>query len=233
MKNKGPLLLAAAASFLFGVAPLDAETAKKLDLTSLLQRYLPGWGIRLDGSGNVQSVVTAAGKTLDLLEIAKENPAPSATIGYWYSPTMDLLGRERIKARTAQEAVAVIQLWHTLWRGSSFTEKKLYEAHPFDGGWVIQVDHDFTNYPGSVQEVMPYELLVDRAQRVTQFRQRCYYYQGSAAAYTNTVISVYEREKQISNGIHYPEVLEKKLRNAWEKESKQTSTKPGQVQRKQ
>jgi hypothetical protein len=78
---------------------------------------------------------------------------------------------------------------------------------------------------------MPYELLVDGAHRVAQMRERCYSFRGSATIYTNTVISVYEREKKIQGGIYYPEVLENELRKVWEQE--QTNGGGGTIGRKQ
>jgi len=140
---------------------------------------------------------------------------------------MDFLSCQKIKINPATDAAGVIQLLHTLWRGADFVRQKLYQARPFDGGWVIQVEHDFTNYSGSIQEIMPYELLVDQNHSLTQLRQRCYYYQGSASTNTNIVITVYEREKKIKGGINYPEALEKELQKAWKKEKDaQPKTKP-------
>jgi len=129
------------------------------------------------------------------------------------------------------EATEAIRLLHLIWRGPRFARQKLYQAREFDGGWVVEVDHDFTHYPGSVQAVMPYELLVDDAHRVAQMRERCYFFRGSARTYTNTVISVYEREKKIQGGIYYPEVLEEELRKVWEQE--QTNGVAGTIDRKQ
>jgi hypothetical protein len=83
----------------------------------------------------------------------------------------------------------------------------------------MQVEHDFARDPkASVQEVMPYELLIDEAGRVGQFRERCYFYLGSAAVYTNIVTTVYDREVKRDHGLNYPESLEEALRAAWKKE---------------
>lgn len=226
MKNKRLWLLFWVAVILSGLSSLQAETTDKLDFKSLVQQYLPECQVRVDSSGKPQSLMSATGEVLDLTEVPKENPDSSPMAGYRHSPAMDFLGRQKIKVKTAQEAAGVIQLWHMLWRGPDFVQQKLYEARPFDGGWVIRTEHDFTKYPGRIQQMMPYELLVDRDHRVTQFRERCYYYRGSATVYTNTVISVYEREKNIKGGVNYPEVLEEELRKAWEKEKGQTITKP-------
>jgi hypothetical protein len=48
-------------------------------------------------------------------------------------------------------------------------------------------------------------------------RQRCYYYRGSAAVYTNTIAPVYEREIKTNHGLNYPEALFKELDEAWKK----------------
>jgi hypothetical protein len=73
---------------------------------------------------------------------------------------------------------------------------------------------------------MPYELLVDSRWRVTRLRERCYYFPGSAVVYTNTVSSVYEREKTNQHGLYYPEALEKELRKAWEAEQAKPHERP-------
>ena len=125
----------------------------------------------------------------------------------------------------------MIQLWHAFWRGPVFVQQKLYEARPFPGGWVVHVDHNFTEYPGNIQYIKPYELLVNGNHRLTQLRERCYQYLGSEAVYTNTVVSVYEREKKIRGGINYPEVLEKELQKAWKRENEQATNKSAQNQR--
>jgi len=218
MKHQFFSLLTFVAIFPFGFLSLPAAGADKPDLKGLIQQYLPACRVRASESGNAQALVSGAGEALDLTKISKENPEPKAAPGYWYSPTMDFLSRQKVQANKAEQATGVIQLLHTLWRGPDFVQKKLYRARSFEGGWVVEVDHDFTNYPGSIQEIMPYELLVDHDHTLTQLRQRCYFYQGSASIYTNTVISVYEREKKIKGGIHYPEALEQELRNAWNKE---------------
>jgi hypothetical protein len=103
-------------------------------------------------------------------------------------------------------------------------QQKLYKARQFRGGWVVEVEHDFANYPSSVQQINPYELLVDSEDRVSQFRQRCYAYRGSAKVYTNTVISVYQRELKRDRGRNYPEHLFEELQSAWEREKNQLNT---------
>jgi hypothetical protein len=82
------------------------------------------------------------------------------------------------------------------------------------------VEHDFTNYPGRIQAIHPYELVQERGDSVVQVRQRCYAYPGGVRTYTNTIISVYEREIKRNGGRDYPETLEKELREAWKREKR-------------
>ena len=201
------------------------------ELAALVERCVPACRFQTNSTGDRQALISASGEVLDLAKAAGEDPASAEAIGYWESPAMQFLGRQQIKAGTSTEARDAIRLLHMIWRGPGFVRQKLYEAHAFDGGWVVEVDHDFTHYPGSVQAVMPYELLVDGAHRVAQMRERCYSFRGSAKIYTNTVISVYEREKKIQGGIYYPEVLENELRKVWEQE--QTNGGGGTIGRKQ
>jgi hypothetical protein len=208
-----------AAVLLAGSALLFAQATNPYDPRVLAQRYLPGCQLRIASSGKLDALVSATGEVLELATAARDHPQPTnSVVGYWFAPTMDFLSRQQPKAGTPQEAVGLVQLMHALWRGPAFVGQKLYHARAFDGGWVIKVDHDFTNYPSSVQDIMPYELLVDGTGKVLQFRQRCYAYRGSAQAYTNIVISVYQREIQRNGGRDYPEVLFKELDAAWEKE---------------
>ena len=82
-----------------------------------------------------------------------------------------------------------------IWRGADFVNQKIYNALPFDGGWVVEViNSGATNRPADVTALPPYELLVDAGQHVLQIRERCYPYLGSAGVYANTVRTVYERE---------------------------------------
>ena len=122
---------------------------------------------------------------------------------------------------------------HAIWHGPDFVKHKIYHAHPFDDGWVVEVEHDFTHYPEMVRAVHPYELLADGAHKLTQLRQRCYPYSGSARVYTNTVISLYEREIRLNGGRNYPEVLYRALRDAWDKEKAQVTNKPETGRRKE
>ena len=209
-----------------------AETTNKIELQTLVGLYLPGCHFRLDGAGKPEALIAPTGEVLDLTSAARENPEPREALGYWYSPTMEFLSRQKIRAATPQEAVGVVKLLHALWRGPDFVKQKIYNARPFDGGWVVEVDHDFTHYPGRIQAIHPYELLLDADQRGVAIRERCYWYRGSASVYSNTVLSVYEREIKLNRGLNYPEVLEKELWKAWEIEKAQMSIDPGKDQRK-
>jgi hypothetical protein len=141
-------------------------------------------------------------------------------VGYWLSPTMTFLGRQRPKVTTSEEAVGIVQLLHALTRGPTFVGQKSYAARAIAGGWIVQVEHQFSNRPESVMAISPYELLVNESGRVRQFRQRSYAYLGSATVYTNTLVSVYERELKRDGGRSFPEALFPALRTAWETEQK-------------
>ena len=235
MKTRKPVaaFLLVAAILAEGLGRVAAETTNTIALESLVRQYLPGCQFRLDGAGKAEALIAPTGEALDLTAAARENPEPKEALGYWYSPTMEFLSRQKITVATPQEAVGVIKLLHALWRGSDFVKQKIYNARPFDSGWVVEVDHDFTHYPGKIQAIHPYELLLDADQRGVQIRERCYWYRGSASVYTKTVHSVYERELTLNRGLNYPEVLEKELSKAWENEKAQTTIKPGQAQRKE
>jgi len=235
MKTRKPVaaFLLVAAILAEGLGRVVAETTNTIALESLVRQYLPGCQFRLDVAGKPEALIAPTGEVLDLTAAARENPEPKEALGYWYSPTMEFLSRQKIKAATPQEAAGVIKLLHALWRGPDFVKQKIYNARPFDGGWVVEVDHDFTHYPGRIQAIHPYELLLDADQRGVQIRERCYWYRGSASVYTNTVHSVYEREIKLNRGLNYPEVLEKELSKALENEKAQMTIKPGQAQRKE
>jgi hypothetical protein len=228
------MLVFVTAVILAGSVPLFADATNKYDLRVLAQRHLPGCQFRVDATGKTESLVSATGEVLELATAARDHPQPTnGVIGYWFSPNMSFLSRQQPKVATPEEAVGLVQLMHALWRGPAFVQQKIYSTRPFDGGWVIQVEHNFTNHPESVQAIQPYELLVDEAGRVVQFRERCYFYQGSAVVYTNTVISVYEREIKRNRGRDYPEVLFEELRTAWEKEKEQKSVTPQKTRSKE
>ena len=126
----------------------------------------------------------------------------------------------------------MIKLLHLIWRGPEFVKQRMYEALPFEGGWVVQAGPGVTNLtkrPG--KEVLPmqlYELLLDDSQRVVRIQQRSYPYCGSARVYADTVRIVYEREMRLNGGVNYPQVIEKELAKAWELEKTQKYAKPAQ-----
>jgi hypothetical protein len=207
-------------AFLVGVpGQAHAETTNAPSLEQLVTFCVPGCRLQVDDAGKPKALVSADGGVLDLAGATKETPAPrDNVVGYWYAPTMDFLSRQKVEVARPDQAVGAVQLLHAIRYGPDFVKEKIYQARPFEGGWVVGIDHDFTHYPGRIQEMHPYELLVDGAHKLTELRQRCYHYSGSAKIYTNTVISVYEKEVHRNGGRDYPEVLEKALRDAWEKE---------------
>jgi len=215
--RKGATLLSA---FLLAGLQSLAGATNDVALEVLVSRYLPA--CHLDGNRKI--LKSDAGEILDLAVAAHENPNPrDDVIGYWYSPAMDFLARQKIKAASADQAIGAVQLLHAIAQDPKFVQQKLYKARQIPGGWIVKADHDFANYPGSVQEINPYELLVDSQEEVSQFRQRCYAYRGSAKVYTNTVISVYQREIKRDGGRNYPEHLFEELQSAWEREKNQVN----------
>src|SRR6266571_243632 len=139
-------LLFVTAAILAGSVPLFADTTNKYDLRVLAQRHLPGCQFRVDATGKTEALVSATGEVLELATAARDHPQPAnGVIGYWFSPTMSFLSRQKPKVATPEEAVGLVQLMHALWRGPAFVQQKIYNARPFDSGWVIQVEHDFTN----------------------------------------------------------------------------------------
>jgi hypothetical protein len=211
---------------------LFAETTNDFSVERLVSLSIPSCRLQMDDLGKPHAIVSAAGEVLNLTTAAQETPAPTnSVIGYWFSSSMNFLSRQNIKVTTHEQAEATIQLLHAIWRSPDFVKQKIYHAHPIDVGWLVEVEHDFTNYPGNVRVIHPYELLVDGGHNVVQLRERCYSYPGSALVYTNTVISVYEREIKLDGGRNYPEELFKELRNAWARENEQRATKPSQIQK--
>jgi hypothetical protein len=115
-------------------------------------------------------------------------------------------------------AARVIQLLHALCQGADFVRQQIYRPHAIDNGWLVEVDHDFENFPGMMRFIHPYELLVDENSRVTSLRQRSNVYLGNAEVYVDTITTVYEREVRVNRGNHYPEVLDEELKRAWARE---------------
>src|SRR5207302_3342277 len=109
-----------------------------------LSRYTPQWQLHSDTSGKPVALHGPSGESVSLASISTEQPTPRRdVVGYWYSPTMDLLGHQKATIKSGSDAVALVQLWHLLWRGPEFVRQKLYAARAFTNGWVITVDHDF------------------------------------------------------------------------------------------
>jgi len=196
-----------------------AATNDISSLGELVKLYAPGCYFQSDTTGR-QTLVGPDGSTLDLTKAVGETPMPTnSVIGYWFSSGMDFLSAQKLEAATAKQAIGIVQLLHAMThRDPSFVRQKLYSARKFGDAWVVDVDHDFTNYPGNVMQIQPYELMVNKSNRVERLRERCYHYLGSAEVYTNTVSTVYEREIKRDNGRNYPEKLFDELREAWKKE---------------
>ena len=211
------------ASLLLTVAHSTADTTNDFTLETLVSKYLPACHVQSNDT-KLKILRSDAGETLDLTAARQENPEPRSDVaGYWYSSAMNFLGKQKINVARPDQAMGVIQLLHTISFSSNFVTQKLYSVRRFQGGWVVEADHDFTNYPGNIQQIHPYELLVDSEGKLTQLRQRCYHYLGAATVYSNTVISVYQREIKINGGRNYPEALEQELRTAWANEKTQSS----------
>jgi len=202
-----------------------AVNTNDFSLEHLASLHLPNCRLRVDDKGKPEAIVSNGGVTLNLASATQQNSEPKKdVIGYWFTPSMDFLGRQKIKVATPEQAIGTIQLLHTMKDGPDFVKKKIYNARAFDGGWVVKADHDFKNYPGSVMEIPPFEILVNAQNDALSVRQRCYYYRGSAVVYTNTIATVYEREIKTNHGLNYPEALFKELDEAWKEEQAATKT---------
>jgi hypothetical protein len=213
-----PLIAAILLSVQFG--SVAAET-NGIALKQLVQRCLPGARLVPEAPAKPRMVVAASGDALDLMTALRENPEPRKGAGYWLTPTMKYLGRQRIAVTNTDDAAAVIQLLQGLTRGPAFAKENLYRAGAVEGGWVVEVEHDSVKYPEKVPAMPPYELLVDAGQRVTQVRERCYTFLGNPVIYDQTVRTVYEREVKLNGGVNYEKTLEKELAKEWEKEKAQ------------
>lgn len=228
MKN-----LALVAAILFAIlfhcvaAPTNGTgPTNGIELKQLARQYLPGCAFKPPTAAKPRELVSATGETLDLLAALREKQEPRKSAGYWLTPTMAFLSRQRIEAGTGNDAAGVVRLLHLICHGPEFVKLRIYRALPFEGGWVVEVDRQATNGPGIVPALPPYELLVDAGQRVAQIRERCYPYSGSARVYEATVRSVYEREMKLNGGRNYPAALEIALAKAWEAEKAQKTVKP-------
>ncbi len=127
MKNRKPVaaFILVAAILPEGLGRVAAETTNTIALESLVRQYLPGCQFRLDGAGKAEALIAPTGEALDLTAAARENPEPKEALGYWYSPTMEFLSRQKITVATPQDAAGVMKLLHALWRGPDFVKQKL------------------------------------------------------------------------------------------------------------
>lgn len=191
------------------------------DLRLLVKRCLPGCKVQIK-EGEVTALQPTKGDPLTLKVASKDHPMPKKDVyGYWFSPAMTFLAEQMPKVKNPKEAVAVVQLLHSLSQGQAFVQEKLYEAKAIKGGWIVIVDHDFAKKRTSVQQLPPYELLLGEDEKVTRFTQRSWQYLGSAKVYSETIRTVYEREVKRNGGLNYTEVLERELREAWGREKNQ------------
>jgi hypothetical protein len=232
------LALVAAALFAIQFRSVAAPTngtgpTNGIDLKQLAGQYLPGCAFKPPAAQKPRELVAATGETLDLLAAARENPEPRKGAGYWFTPTMAFLSKQRIEAATSNDAAGVIQLLHVICHGPEFVKQRIYQALPFEGGWVVEVNPQATNRPGIAPPLPPYELLLDAGQHVMQIRERCYPYSGSARVYDNTVRSVYDREMKLNGGRNYAAALQIELARAWEAEKAQRTAKPAPAPKKE
>ncbi len=200
----------------------DAETADdpepvsgEVDTSVLVEKLLPDHRLRLDDQGTPVELVSPRSTELKLPASNETIPGPT---GYWFNPSIELLSNSRTQVSNSMQAAQLIQLLHALCHGPSFVRQKVYHPREIDGGWLVEVSHDFENYPGMIPIIRPYEILVDSDGRVTRLRQRQHAYLGSADVYSNTITTVYEREVLANRGINYPEVLDEELKRAWARE---------------
>ncbi len=217
------IMLAAALLLAFPLRSAPGAT-NGIELKQLVKQYLPGCALKPEKAARPRTLVSAAGDQVDLLAALREDPEPKKKkAGYWLTPTMTFLSKQRISLATTNDAVGVIQLFLMLTRGAEFVNEGTYNAIPFEGGWVVEAGRESAKSPVAVP---PYELLVDASQHVTQIRQRCYAFNGSARVYEDTVQAVYEREMKRNGGINYPQEVVKELAKAWEKEKAQKTAHP-------
>ena len=208
-----------------------AAATNGVELRQLVRQYLPDCRLQPESAAKPRTLVSPTGEVLDLTAATRENPELRKGAEYWKTTlTMDFLSRQRIPAGTANDATGVIKLLHVIWRGPEFVKQRMYEALPFEGGWVVEAGPGVTNLtkrPG--KDVLPmqlYELLLDDSLRVVKIQQRSHPYRGSARVYADTVRTVYEREMRLNGGVNYPQVIEKELATAWELEKAQKTVKP-------
>lgn len=218
---------------LSGQFRLAAATTNGVELRQWVRQYLPDCKLQPDSAAKPRTLVSPTGEVLDLMAATRENPELRKGAEYWKTTlTMNFLSRQRILAGNTNDATGVIKLLHVIWRGPDFVKQRMYEALPFEGGWVVEAKPgaaNLTNRPGNaVLPMQPYELLLDDSLRVVKIQQRSYPYRGSARVYADTVRTVYEREMRLNGGVNYPQMIEKELAKAWELEKAQKTAKPAQ-----
>jgi hypothetical protein len=231
MTFKIRIVLLAGAMLLAVQFRLAAAATNGVELRQWVRQYLPDCKLQPESAAKPRTLVSPTGQVLDLTAATRENPQLRKGSEYWKTTlTMDFLSRQRIAAGTTNDAIGVIKLLHVIWRGPDFVKQRMYEALPFEGGWVVEAGPGAanpTNRPGNVALPMqPYELLLDDSQRVVRIQQRSYPYRGSARVYADTVRTVYEREMRLNGGVNYPQMIEKELAKAWELEKAQKTARP-------
>lgn len=195
-------------------APISGEVVTD----ELVKEYLPDYELRVDDQGTPVALVSPDSGELELPASNETIPGPT---GYWGNPAMEFLDDAKLEVSDRTDAAGLIQLLHALYHGPSFVRQKIYNPREIEGGWLVGVGHDFENYPGMIQFIHPYEILVDTDGRVSRLRQRQHPYRGSADVYSNTITTVYAREVQVNRGTNYPEVLTEELKQAWAREQDQ------------
>lgn len=187
----------------------------EIDLRELVATLLPNHRLRLDDQDAPTALVSPESGEL---KIPAGGDVEGGPIGYWVSPAMTFLSDARTDVSDAAAAARLIQLLHALCKGPDFVRQKIYRPRAIDNGWLVEVDHDFENFPGMIPFIHPYEILVDEDNRVTSLRQRSNVYLGNAEVYVDTITTVYEREVRVNGGRNYPEVLDEELKQAWARE---------------
>ena len=192
-----------------------AAKTNDLELAQLVSQYLPGCTLQPAPPARPLALIAPSGDGLVLANAARENAENKKGLGYWVTPTMAFLGRQRIAVSTPADAAGVIKLVHVIWRGPEFVKQKIYNAIPVEGGWIVEVGRVVTNQAtqlSTVAEAMqPYELVTDSAGHVTEIRERTYPYTGPTARYGNILRTVYTREMQRDKGAHFASEVEKEL----------------------
>jgi hypothetical protein len=191
------------------------------NLQQFVQQSLPGGRLLPEGSPKPRTLVSPSNEPLDLMTALRENSQPRKGAGYWATPTMRYLNRQHISITNANDAVAVVQLFHALTRGAKSVNQNIYNATAVEGGWVVQVESKSPATEGRSAVIPPYELLVGAGRTLVELRERCYLYLGSPVVYDRTVRAVYEREVKRDGALNFQSAIEKELATEWEKEKAQ------------